>query len=778
MVGRKAELASLEDASPHGRVISLVGPAGVGKTRLAVELAATLVRRTGVEVQLVELGHGDRSSVGQRRDRHRVAAPPVRHGDALRSVAARLHGRPVLLLLDNCEQLRTAVAMAVEHLLAACPQLAVLVTSRIPLWVDGEEVVRLEPLRLDAAIELFWARCDVGSTDDASDDAVAAICRAVDGLPLAVELAAGLTRSLTVDQVAERIGDRFHLLTVGRPTAIPHHQTLRSALEWSHDLLDEDDRVLARRLAVFAGGWTLDSAEAVCADGKLDRGSIAPALARLVDASMVTFADVDGVRRFGMLDTLRHFAAEQLDLAGERDAVRAAHLDWCLTVAEHAADEDGSDAAELDREFANVRGALDTTPHPRLTSRAADLLLGVQRSWLMHGHLDDARRLLLQYAADPSLPDALRAQLYGHAGNLSIHAGRLPRLRGGVDLGLPFTRRCRDDFVLAENRYFLGIVDVQHARVEPARDAFTEVLAIMRRMDRQTGISAALDCLADVADLRGDHATAVRHRDAAEAVDRAIGDNERLATGLARRAIGAINAGAMDEARVRGRRGSPDRRCRRQLVAHGVGQRGRGPSGDGDGRHRRRLCRARSGARVVRGHRDRSRPVCRPPRPGGRRAERRRDRSRGRRAAPRLAGAGRGRCGQVRRRRPRPGRRDHRPGRRCCSCADRRGGRHLPSDERGRRVGVRPTAVRGVGAGRPGSTRRAVGAHLVVDSARHGRRRARRRHRGGDGCARAGTGVRLSIRAQMGSVSNGKAMVGMPAICRPSGWETVAVNAT
>ena len=171
----------------------------------------------------------------------------------------------------------------------------------------------------------------------------------------------------------------------------------------------------------------------------------------------------------------------------------------------------------------------------------------------------------------PRCPTPLRAQLYGHAGNHSIHAGRLRDAEQALDLGLPLARRSRDDFVLAENRYFRGIVDVQRARVEPARDAFTEVLAIMRRMDRQTGISAALDCLADVADLRGDHATAVRHRDAADDVDRAIGDQERLATGLARRAIGAVNAGDLDEARaaVAEAQRSPSRR---ELVAHRMGQ--------------------------------------------------------------------------------------------------------------------------------------------------------------------------------------------------------------
>ena len=249
-----------------------------------------------------------------------------------------------------------------------------------------------------------------------------------------------------------------------------------------------------------------------------------------------------------MLETMREFAAERLDESDEQPALRQRHLEWCAQVAGRSLAEEGGRHDELEQEFANVRVAIETAIGTDRIRSAAELILAVQRSWLMHGHLSDGRRLLLALAGEVSLPAVARASLYGHAANHFLHAGQLDEAELVLDQGLPFARAGRDRFILAENRYFRGILHIQRARVEPARDAFTEVLAIMRRLDRSSGVGAALDCLADIADLRGDHATAVKHRDVADAIDRQLGDDERLGTGLARRAIGAVFAGDLAEA--------------------------------------------------------------------------------------------------------------------------------------------------------------------------------------------------------------------------------------
>ena len=303
------------------------------------------------------------------------------------------------------------------------------------------------------------------------------------------------------------------------------------------------------RSSPAAGRWT--SPRRCAPTSSSIAASVAPALARLVDASMVTFADVDGVRRFGMLDTLRHFAGEQLELAGERDAVRGALLEWCVAVA-GLADEDASGAAVLDHEFANVRGALDAAiESAELAGRAAELLLDVQRSWLMHGHLDDARRLLLKYAADASLArcparPALRAR------RQSQHPRRPPARRRATRWtsvcrwpGAAATTSCSPRTATSAASSTCN-APAPNPLATPSPRCWRSCAGWTVRpvsARRSTASPTSPTCAAITR-------TAVRHRDAADEVDRAIGDDERLATGLARRAIGAINAGDLDEARI------------------------------------------------------------------------------------------------------------------------------------------------------------------------------------------------------------------------------------
>lgn len=549
LIGRERDLDGLSRMIDEHRLVSLVGPAGVGKTRLALEAAAIRQQRGASEVWVVELAPTASSESIHEAIAAQLGGAVAAQGNALSSLADRLDNGPGLLVLDNCEQVRSDAAAVVEQMLHALPGLRIVVTSRIPLGIDVEQMIRLAPLPIGEAVTLFATRAGKAA-EVANPDAVLAICESLDGLPLAVELAAGLTRTLTVDQIAARLGDRFRLLTVSRTTAAPHHRTLRAALQWGHDLLADDDRVLFRRLATFAGGWTLEAAEEVCAGGVLERGSVAPCLARLVDASLVSVVNVGGAHRFVMLETMRHFAEEQLSESQDSDAVRARHASWCLALVERTEQGSPADIDELKAEFLNVRAAIESSVGTERSAIAAYLLIGVERVWLMQGHLADGRRLLRQLADDESLPAVVRAELYNHAGNHCLHAGHFDDADHALALGLQLARVAEDSFVLAESLYFGGILDLQRARLDAARDSFTEVLAIMRQIGRRSGIGAALDCLADVADLGDDHAAAVRYRDEAEVLDRELDEPERLATGLVRRAIGAVFAGEIAEAEV------------------------------------------------------------------------------------------------------------------------------------------------------------------------------------------------------------------------------------
>ncbi|GAA1757341.1 BTAD domain-containing putative transcriptional regulator [Nonomuraea bangladeshensis] len=327
-VGRDAELARLHDQLRAGRLVTLVGPGGAGKTRLATTAAAALVAEH-TATWLVELAavtdpadvpRAVLSVLGDQASRH----PGV--SGTVESLAEALSPGRVLLVLDNCEHVVEAAARLAEELLGRCPRLRVLATSREPLGILGETLSPVPPLPPEPAVRLLADRAAAIDPALVLDPGVAAeICRRLDGLPLAIELAAARLRALTPRELADRLGDRFLLLTGGSRTALPRHRTLRAVVAWSWDLLDDDERVLAERLAVFAGGFDLAAAEG--AGGSLD------VLAALVDKSLVQAA---GDGRYRMLETIREYGLERLADAGLLAEARARHAAHYRDLAERA----------------------------------------------------------------------------------------------------------------------------------------------------------------------------------------------------------------------------------------------------------------------------------------------------------------------------------------------------------------------------------------------------------------------------------------------------------
>jgi predicted ATPase/DNA-binding SARP family transcriptional activator len=356
-IGRDAEVARVSELLATGRLVTVLGPGGAGKTRFASEVTRQWISRRSDGVWLVELapvsdetaiaqamlgalGQLDTRSVDRRVERH--ARPSIEH---LLDVLA---DSDCLLLVDNCEHLIGPVATLIGVLLAGCPRLAVVATSREPLGIDGEALCVLPPLGLPpdgvtaaAAVEyqsvqLLVERARAVSAGFVVDDdtvaAVTDIVRRLDGLPLAIELAAAKLRVMPVAEIATRLSDRFRLLTGGSRTAMPRHRTLRAVVEWSWDLLTPDERLLAERLAVFPAGATTESATAVCGDDRLARGEIADLLLSLVDKSLLT--SVDGTpTRYRMLETIREYGADRLAERGEARAARTAHARHFAAVA-------------------------------------------------------------------------------------------------------------------------------------------------------------------------------------------------------------------------------------------------------------------------------------------------------------------------------------------------------------------------------------------------------------------------------------------------------------
>ncbi len=432
-IGRERELAEAAALLRNAQLLTLTGAGGCGKTRLALELAGQLLGdfADGVwPVELAALGEPELvgPAVAQALDTRLASdrAPEV-------ALAGHIGDRQLLLLLDNCEHLVEPVAHLVEALLSHCPNLTVLATSREPLRIPGEVTWRVPSLSLPKlgerspsapeaeSVRLFTVRAGQAAPgfelDDENAVAVATLCHRLDGMPLAIELAAARVSVLTPAQIVERLDDSLDLLSGGSRTAMTRQQTLRATLAWSFDLLEPDEQILVRRLAVFAGSFGLDAAEDICAEDPLQRQEVVALLSRLIDKSLVHVEEGPGDRRYRLLETIRQYAAERLADAGEREGFERRHRDWYVELAESdptpAGDLPARDRLRrLDLERDNLRAALATAlaDDPQVALRLA---VALWRFWLMRGYLAEGYRwLAASLAAAPEhTADRARALL-------------------------------------------------------------------------------------------------------------------------------------------------------------------------------------------------------------------------------------------------------------------------------------------------------------------------------------------------------------------------------
>ena len=431
--------------------MTLVGPGGAGKTRLACELAAELVATIPGGVWLVELAplsDGDNLiptllAVLGSREANLLLEPTAPGGarDGFERLVDALEPRDTLLVMDNCEHLVADAAALVDRLLAHCPRLRVVATSREPLGIDGEHLAIVPPLGLPAAgqdpaaarahpsVQLFADRAAAASAgfevDEDTVEAVIEICRRLDGLPLAIELAAARLRSLPVQQVAARLDDRFRLLTGGSRTALARQRTLRAVVDWSWDLLTEPERLLAQRVAVFPAGITPETAAAVCSGGGVPEDDVLDLLGALVDRSLLVLAD-PGAPRYRMLETLREYGIEKLGHEGDLARLRTAHAHYFAQLADDAdAHLRGPDqipwfrrvSAERDNVLAALRWLCDDGDAPR----ALRLAVSLGWFWMLSGGSTDAigtLRLALAVPGEGNELDRLIAERIVHVADL------------------------------------------------------------------------------------------------------------------------------------------------------------------------------------------------------------------------------------------------------------------------------------------------------------------------------------------------------------------------
>jgi predicted ATPase len=411
-VGRDQELGEVRKLLAEARLVTLTGVGGTGKTRLALQAAAEELDsyRDGAWItELASIGDGT-LVVDQVAASFGVGDMETDSGRRLADVlAAYLADKQLLLVLDNCEHVREGCAELGESLLSRCPELRILATSREVLGIAGEVSYQVPPLRLPSedialieeseAVRLFSDRAAQVRPDfrigDGNRGAVAEITVQLDGLPLAIELAAARVNILTPDQILERLGDRFRLLAAGRRTGTGRHETLRATMDWSYQLLDEAERALLRRLAVFSGGWTLEAAEAV--SPSLDALEVLDLLAGLADKSLVDVAEENRASRYRLLETVRQYALEELVSEGEEAAARRRHAEYFLDLAQ--ASESGLRGPDqnawlrrLDVEHDNIRSALAWSIEAGENDLALRLVAAMGWFWWMRGHWKEALR--------------------------------------------------------------------------------------------------------------------------------------------------------------------------------------------------------------------------------------------------------------------------------------------------------------------------------------------------------------------------------------------------
>ena len=495
LVGREREIATVRGLLARTRLLTLTGAGGSGKTRLAAEVVAREAQaglRHGVWVELATVHDGALIA-----DAALTAMGVTERSSTLPAAEQLVHtvgSRPMLLVLDNCEHLVDACAALADSLLRDCATLRVLATSRAVLGVSGETAWLVPPLSLpephdcapDASesVQLFVERARAVKTTFALTEenraSVIQICRQLDGLPLALELAAARLRVLTAKQVAERLDDRFRLLTTGNRAALPRHQTLRAAIDWSYDLLDAREQLLLIRLSVFGGGFTLEAAEDVCGGDGLARTDVLDLVADLVEKSLVQMSDADDTARYRLLETVRQYGAERLAARGETEPMQRRHAEFFFALAEEAephlsATSRPAWVRRLGHELDNLRQALgwsrehDEEMHVRLVGL-------LHWFWFSTGQWPEARRWLKGALTAPAgeRPTRERAVLLFSAGCIASLQARAESARVHLVEAEALAEQVGDERLLAYARNYRGLALTQvmsPEAAEPLRQA-------------------------------------------------------------------------------------------------------------------------------------------------------------------------------------------------------------------------------------------------------------------------------------------------------------------
>ena len=561
-VGREKEIAEIKQALDERRLVTLTGSGGTGKTRLSLQVGEGMIEEFEHGVWFIELASISDEQLVAQIVASALRVPEETGGSIIEALVKYVKDKELLIILDNCEHLAQASAKLVKQLTQSCPHLSVLASSREPLHVAGEATysvpslsipdpkkkITIETLKQFDAVRLFIDRAVTAQPTfqltNQNAHAVAEICHNLDGIPLALELAAVRVRSLSVEKIAERLSQRFSLLTSGDKTVSPRQQTLRALIDWSHDMLSEPERAGLRRLSVFAGGWTLEAAESVIAGTYVDKMYVLDLLSNLVEKSLVTCNCTSEIPRYFMLETLRQYAGEKLDSSAETDLYRQIHAEYFLKLAEEAEPQlTGTEQAiwfnHLQTEHDNLRTAIEWAIGAAKTEMAQRLCGSLGRFWWVHGHMTEGRIWLKQaLAIREGVSKEVQAKALRWAGGLAWPQGDLLAAKIAFDESISLYRELGDMAGMANVLGNLGTVAQNQGDYASAWEMFSQSLEFLRVLGNKWGMANALNNLGNVAQEQGDYAKAQTLQEESLAFRRELGDSRGM--GIALNNLGSI----------------------------------------------------------------------------------------------------------------------------------------------------------------------------------------------------------------------------------------------
>jgi predicted ATPase/class 3 adenylate cyclase len=571
-IGRENEIAEVKQELNAHRLVTLTGSGGAGKTRLSLQVGAGCVERFTNGVWFVELAaltdptliiSAVMSAIGLHEK-----------DNDIKTLTSYIGNQSLLLILDNCEHLIEDCARLVENLIQLCLNLHVLASSREAFGIAGEQpyhvpslpfpdpkhLPTLDEIAKCESVQLFIERVKAYipsfSLTEKNASSIAQICCRLDGIPLAIELAAARVKVMSVEQLASRLGDVFNLLTSGSRTAMPRQQTLRALIEWSYDLLSESEKILFRKLAVFSGGWSLEAAEAVC--GAEGSASVLDDLARLVDKSLVIKEELEGEARFHMLETIRQYAEFRLFASEEVEETKNRHRDWFMQLAETAepklrTSEQLPWLNRLEMEHDNLRAAIKWSLEQKHVEQALRIPSALAYFWQIHGHDEEGRNwfeqaLAMDANAKRKYPFAWANATHGIV-SLSAFTPQFQSYQPQMKEALDIFRAHGDDFRIGHALYHLAYFPhLQTGDLEAAKSTYQAGFDSYQTINDKWGMGECLHCIAHVEEMQGNiekaHALYTQSLDALNP----IGDRYSLFHPMGDTAVIALNKGELNRA--------------------------------------------------------------------------------------------------------------------------------------------------------------------------------------------------------------------------------------